>query len=270
MPRYAALSKGIHANCTWRAPTNYAFARTSALVPLSVAELPQAVMAFPVGLFRGHDGVFPAAILSLENGSNLYVTPEGRWLARYIPVELRMHPFRLLQNKQDPGKYVLCIDEDSGLIAQSGSGQDFFNPDGSLTDSMQQVLERLSQHERDREATNRACRLLEQQGLVVPWNISIRTSKGDRHIESVCKIDERSLNALSGREFEALRDTGALSLAYCQMISMQNLPVLGKLAEAHDRHARKTEQLLQATLLQSEISTDAGIDWDAFSSQNHS
>lgn len=267
MPRYVAISKEVHADRAWRRPDNYSFTRAAALAPLVAAELPRAVMSFPVGFFRDNDGFSPAAILSLATGANLFVTPDGHWLGRHVPTLWRAHPFRLIPNSQDPEKLVFCFDEDSGLAGNETAGQPFFDATGNLAEPTRQVLELLSQHEQSRQATMAACAVLHKQGIIQPWEITIKTGQEERRVEGVYKIDEAALNQLSGEAFERLRTVGALPLAYCQLISMQHLATLGKLAEVHAVHAQKTEKMLQATLPQAETG-DIAIDWNLFSQQN--
>ena len=50
-------------------------------------------------------------------------------------------------------------------------------------------------------------------------------------------MDEAALNALAGEAFLQLRHSGALVLAYTQLLSMQHLKVLGVLAQAHAKAA---------------------------------
>jgi hypothetical protein len=46
-------------------------------------------------------------------------------------------------------------------------------------------------------------------------------------------VDEKALNQLSAEALQALQQSGALQLCYCQLLSMQHLQTLGKLAQAH-------------------------------------
>ena len=51
------------------------------------------------------------------------------------------------------------------------------------------------------------------------------------------QIDEAALNALPDEAFLELRRAGALLIAYGQLLSMQHLPLLGQLADAHAKAA---------------------------------
>ena len=46
-----------------------------------------------------------------------------------------------------------------------------------------------------------------------------------------------ALHALLAEPLKALQQAGALPLVYCQLLSMQHLPLLGRLAQAHSKPA---------------------------------
>jgi hypothetical protein len=56
----------------------------------------------------------PVAVQGLAPGQNLFVAPDGRWLAAYTPAAYRGYPFQLAHAEN--GQQVLCFDEESGLI----------------------------------------------------------------------------------------------------------------------------------------------------------
>jgi len=61
----------------------------------------------------------------------------------------------------------------------------------------------------------------------------------EQAVEGLFRIDEAALNQLPADAFMELRDSGALVLAYCQLLSMQHLPVLGQLAQLHAQAEQK-------------------------------
>lgn len=50
-------------------------------------------------------------------------------------------------------------------------------------------------------------------------------------LQGLFRIDEAAFNALPLEALDALRAAGALPVIYCQLLSMQHLPVLGQLAQ---------------------------------------
>ena len=226
MANYVHIDTKIHAGARWKRPSSYAFASGESIVPLTVHELSRAVMAFPIAFSRLDQGFQPVAMLGLESGSNLFVAHDGGWKGSYVPAMLRTYPFRL-GNAQD-GTRVLCIDADSGLMGNEG--ELLLNGDGSPSPEVATVMQLLNQIEAERLMTLEACSLMEKFGLIVPWEITLQEEGGNRKLAGLYKIDEAALNALSDGDYLALRR--AVPMAYCQLISMQNLQVLGRLRQA--------------------------------------
>lgn len=174
-------------------------------------------------------------MLGLEPGKNLFVAPDGRWLGSYVPSALRGYPF-LLGNTED-GKQLLCVNEAGGLFTDGPEGERFFEDDGSPSQAVKDVLDFLTQVEFNRPATAAACAALQAQNLIEAWPIAVRTEVGKRQIEGLFRVNETAMNALADEAFLSLRQRGALALAYAQLLSMQHLPILDKLHEAHTRAA---------------------------------
>lgn len=230
MPNIQAVSRERHAKRRWQRYANYKFTAADALTPLVVQELPKAMLSMPIGFLAAQDAFVPVVIQGLKPGKNLFVALDGRWVAGYVPAAYRGYPF-VLANTED-GKQVLCIDEDSGLLADIG-GEPFFGEDGQPAKAVSDVLAFLNQIAANRIATQRICALLQQHDLIQPWPIKLQGEEGEQNVEGLYRIDEAKMNQLPAEAFMALRDAGALLLAYCQLLSMQHLPMLGQLVAAH-------------------------------------
>lgn len=224
------ITPSRHAARRWRRNDSYAFAAVRAVVPLVGAELARAIVTFPVALIREGEGFVPAAVLGLEPNRNLLVAEDGRWLGGYVPAALRAYPFAL--GRVEEGQQLLCIDEASGLITDGPGGERFFDDDGKPAEAVRQVMDFLTQVEQNRAATAAACAALQAKNLIEPWPITLTTEQGERKIEGLFRANEAALNAMDDEAFLTLRKTGALPLAYAQLLSMQQLAVLGRFAQA--------------------------------------
>ena len=233
MSTYHAVSRERHASKHWNRYTNYRFAAADSVVPLVAAELPRAVMSLPIALIAQGDGYVPAAVLGLQPGNNVFVTPDWRWAGQYIPAPFRSYPFRLLRSEDE--QQVLCIDEDSGLMTDGASGEAFFADDGQPAQAVLDILNFLTQIERSRVATAVACAALQKHDLVRPWAINLKTDAGEQRVEGLFQIDETALNQLSKEALHEVSQAGALPIAYCQLLSMQHLPLVGQLIEAQTK-----------------------------------
>lgn len=234
MPDIQAITRERHGTQRWVRYTSYNFAATDALSHLVVEEVPKAMLFMPIGFVAAEDAFTPVAIQGLASGKNLFVAIDGRWIGGYIPVAYRCYPF-LLANTED-GKQVMCINEDSGLVSDT-DGEPFFGEDGQPSKAITDVLNILNKVFANRQATQRICAALQKHNLIQPWPIKLQGDGGEQNIEGLYRIDEAAMNALPAEAFMELRDTGALAIAYCQLLSMQHLPLLGQLADAHAKAA---------------------------------
>ena len=64
----------------------------------------------------------------------------------------------------------------------------------------------------------------------------------EAYVEGAWRVDEGRLRALDDAAFLALRQDGALGIAYAQMLSMNRVEVLARLADWH----QKVDQQLAA------------------------
>ena len=233
MSNYQAITRERHGQQRWKRYTNYRFAAADSVVPLAAIELPKAVMSLPIAFIEQGENYAPAAILGLQPGNNLFVAPDWRWIGHYIPALFRSYPFLLAQTEE--GQQILCIDEDSGLVSEGTVGELFFGDDGQPAQATLDILNFLNQLEQSRSVTSSACAVLQKHSLIRPWPISLKTDTGEQQIAGLFQIDETALNQLSQEALHEVRSAGALSVAYCQLLSMQHLPLLGQLIEAQTK-----------------------------------
>lgn len=241
MPHYIPLNKHTHQHAGWRKPADLQFARPRAFVPILLEEMPHLLPTLPLALVAGVAQTPDTpryelvALLSLQPGQNLYLTPDGRWLGGYVPADFRAYPFRLLSDQQ--GRLALCIDQDSGLLGASTEAdtEAFFAQDGTLTHRMQRVLSFLQQCERSRLLTQQAVELLHQHSLIVPWKISRSGGGRADAVEGIFTVDESALRRLPGAALAELQAGNALALAYAQLLSQHRLSHFTKLYDLHNK-----------------------------------
>lgn len=231
MPRYAAISRQQHAGKGWKRYDSYRFAAQDAVAPLVLQELPRALLHFPIAFIRVEEQYLPAAVQGLAPGQNLFVAPDGRWLGGYVPAVYRGYPFALANAAED--QRVLCVDEDSGLVVEAEEGEPFFDAEDNPAEPLRAVLDFLEKVDVNRAVTRTACTALDEAGLIRPWPVKVKTDAGERPVEGLFCLDEAALGGLDAETLKGLQQSGALTVAYCQMLSMQHLQRLGQLAEAH-------------------------------------
>jgi len=248
MTDYHAITRERHGHQHWLKPSGHRFAGGDALCLLVAQELPKAMLCLPIGFIVEGEQFLPVAVQGLTRGQNLLVAADGRWLTSYIPAHYRGYPFLMAPTEQ--GEQVLCIDEASGLLCDSG-GEPFFNEDGTPAKSVLEILAFFNQIEANRQLTRRICAVLQQHGLIQPWLITVHGEQGEQQVEGLFRIDESVLNALTAESLSEVRTVGGLTVAYCQLLSMQHLSTLGTLAHARAHAEAEKARLAQASLFQS-------------------
>lgn len=220
MANLHAVSRDRHQEKKWIKNTNYLFAKNDAFCPISSEEVSKAALSLPLA-FSSHDGA-PSLIclLGLEQAKNLLIDDYGNWLIHYIPNAFHCYPFSLFKNED---KYLLCIDEDIALSPDNETGEEFFTEDGEPVQLLQDVLNFLSRHANSLAGTLKLCQQLEDVGVIEPWNIAYNLAGKNRKIQGLSRINESALNVLDPEQFIQLRNSGALALAYAQLLSMGNI-----------------------------------------------
>lgn len=243
MPNFQAISLARHGQKRWHNNSGYTHAAHEAVAPLVMAEMPKAMLTLPLGFIEESGTYTLVAVLSLLPGKGLFVSQNGSWAGDYIPAVFRGYPFRLARTEE--GQQVLCIDEESGLISDGPSGERFFNEDETPAKSVLDILGFLNSVEQNRVQTMAACAALQKHNLIRPWGITLKTESGEQAINGLFQIDEAALNQLPAEALFEVRNAGGLSVAYCQMLSMQHLPLLGQMIEAHGKAAAQSQSALQ-------------------------
>jgi hypothetical protein len=232
-PDFHPVTPDRHGSSWWHAPSSYSWAAGDAVVPLVGSEITRAALHLPVAFMRtSNDEFMLFAVVGLEPGVSLFVAHDGTWTGGYVPAALRSRPFALLP--LEDGRRVLCIDEAGGRVSpeQSNSGHPFFSEGGKLSASLQQFMDFLSAVEESRLWVRKACVALAAHGLMAPWEIELKTDNGIRRLDGLFRADEAKMNTLAGDAYLELRGTGAVALAYAQLLSGPHIQALGQRASA--------------------------------------
>lgn len=249
MAQWQALSKSQHPNAGWLPYTDYHFAAGDVFSPLLAAEIPHAVACYPIAFTQNVEGYQLVALQSLQPGVNLYVNSQGQWLAPYVPSWYRSHPLRLLPS--DTGEQLLCIDVESPLFRTQMEGeQRFFDAQGEITPALQKVIEFLQQCRNNQTVTQTLVNALAAAGLIAPWALELDMGKTQpTPVAGIFHIDEVALQNLPGERLAPLAQSGALAIAYAQLLSAP------RLADFSKRYQHRAQD--QARQVSDEINLDA-------------
>jgi hypothetical protein len=241
MANYQVVSHADHAHMRWSKFTDYTHAGSEAIAPLVFQEFPAAARYLPLGFMEADGNYVPVAIQGLQPGRNLLVAADGRWLGGYVPAKYRSFPFTLA-NSED-GQQVLCVDAESGLLTSTSEGEALFDEDGQPSMATQKILAFLSAIAANRQTTESVCAVLRKHDVIQPWPIKIATKSGHLDVGGLFRIDENTFNTLPIDALDEIRKVGALPVVYLQLMSMQNLSLLGRLADMHASNESKLQSL---------------------------
>lgn len=210
----------------------YHIAIDDMVAPLALHELPKAMLHMPLAFAKLQGQLTPVAMQALTRGHNLFVAPDGRWIGKYLPVCYRFQPFALATLDDD--RQVLCCDDASDLLSET-DGEPFFDEQMNRSGAITHILNILGQHANNRKLTLEVCAMLDELGLIAQWPVKLQDEATDKQgvIAGLFRIDEQALNELPADKLAKVRECGALPLIYCQLLSMQHVPMLGQLSQAH-------------------------------------
>lgn len=225
MSTIVPVSSAQHGKKSLLPLSSFDFAKQQNLIPVVASEFPQVAREFPIVFVENKEkyGVF--ALCGLLNDKNLFVDADGRWGADYVPATLRRYPFVFAKGEDDKG-YILCIDEDSGLLADEG-GTPLFNAEGEKEPALDKALSFVSTYQQAAIVSEKLCDLVQEHDLLKPLNIELKGQDGKAvKINGLLTVDEVKLNALSDDLFLTLRQGGFLSLIYAHLLSLGSLNLL--------------------------------------------
>ena len=238
MTRLVPVDRSTHSQRVWRRWANYKFAAQEPLAPIVLAEAVHVGAWMPIAFIQQGGRYVLAAVMSPIPKQNLFIGPDGQWLGGYVPSPLRGYPFRL-GRPEGSEQMTLCIDEDSGLVADADEkGENFFTADGKPAPALAQLMEFLRQIEANRMATDLAVASLAEAGVIEVWPLEAEVDGKRSAIKGLHRINEAALSALDDEAFLKLRKTGALRLAYAQLMSMAQIVRFAQLAQLKQQLAQ--------------------------------
>lgn len=234
-----ALSAARHSDVCIEANDSYAFSAAVNAVPLMAVEFPRASAEYAI-VFTAHgDDVMPAVVLGVRNEQNLYLSPDARWKADYIPAFIRRYPF-IFSSSADGKTLTLCIDESHPGVNREGRGHSLFTDDAKPTPYVEKVLDFLQEFQAQFERTRAFCHRLKELQLLEPMQANVTTPDGEKlSLGGFLAVSREKLRTLDGETLEKLAKNDELELLYLHLSSMQNF------SEVKDRLIGTPKETLQ-------------------------
>ena len=201
---------------------SYAFSAGVNAVPVLAAEILRAATEYAVVFTAVGDDVMPAVVLGVKGDQNLYLGPDGKWNAKYVPAFIRRYPF-VFSTSADQRTLTLCVDEAYPGLNTQGRGQRLFGDDGKPTPYVEQVLAFLKEYQAHFVRTQQFGRRLKESGLLEPMQAKVTTPGGATlSLTGFLAVNRAKLRDLPAEQLAAMAKTDELELLYLHLYSMRN------------------------------------------------
>lgn len=207
------------------------FVRGAVSTSIGTAELAAACTEFPCVMARSGPARWSLlAITGLEAGKNLFVGPQGEWLASHLPSTLATWPFRLVAQGAEPGRFLVAVHTPA---LSTDKGEPLFDASGNESAWLQEQLRLLSAVDASMNETSRQIELLEKAGLLQERTFQAVLADGrDVELNGFWAVDELKLGQLDAATVHELHTSGALVLATLHLLSLRRLRALVSRASA--------------------------------------
>jgi hypothetical protein len=227
----APVNKDLHGSKKIKQVHGFNFASQFHIASVMVHEFVRASGFYPIVFLEDQEqDIFrPVALLGLDAGENLYVNPEGKWEASYIPAIIRRYPFALARTDQE-NQFTVCIDEGSELINEE-EGTPLFNEDGTPAEVMENVKRYLGELQQMEVFTQAFCKHMGELNMFTPLNMRVRKEQQVKNIAGCYVVNEERLNNLSNDRFLELRKRRYLAPVFSHLTSLAQIERLVKLKD---------------------------------------
>lgn len=227
------VSYGRHGQRFWRRFTSFGFAAGLCDCAVVFSEIMPVAAAFPMVFRTDGSKTTPVALLSVTpDGPNPFVSPTGRWLASYVPSDLRCFPFYAGQNG-DSDHVQLMVDEATGFVTDDPQDMPFFTSDEGFAQDVRAAHDFLSRRHKDAQKTQAICDLIEQTGLFQPQG-----AVDGHHLPGSFKtIVGARLEKLPQAQKTLLLNSGAMQMIHAHQVSMSHYRWLSQIQRADNMQA---------------------------------
>lgn len=218
------INVGSHGDVSIKPATSFDFSRGINAIPIVAAEFHSAAQDMAIVFTGDDDEAVPVALTALKPNENLYLDNEGRWTGRYVPAFLRRYPF--IFARSDADTMTLCLDEGYSGINREGRGERLFDTDGNRMQYLENMLEFVTQYQRQHIVSHEFCKRLANLGLLEAATLNATVKDGEiRRLIGFQVINRNKFKALPDAELLKMFRSDELELCFLHMHSLQNLGI---------------------------------------------
>lgn len=220
-----ALDREQHKTLKIKPADNLNFAGDATALPIVSGEFVEVARQQAIAFLRVDGGaILPVALVGLPGGKNLFVDADGKWDAPYIPAFVRRYPFVFAET--GPEQLTLCIDRDYEGFDEN-EGAPLFGEDGEPDAKVKDVLNLLSEFQRQHLLTQQFVERLDHAGVLVESDASASLTDGrSLSLQGLLVVDEEKFRALPEATLNEWFRSGDIGLVYAHLLSLGNLLAL--------------------------------------------
>lgn len=218
-----ALNRESHCNLKFTPSDKFRFSREINSVPLTGIEFFEVSRDLPIFFSRSETGQYlPLALLSLRNNQHAQIDEVGVWQGNYVPAFIRRYPFAMTDNQ------TVCFDAECDQFSEQ-DGQPLFNENGENSETLNNVLQFLTNFDKSFKVTREFCDALAEQGLFKPFDIQVMGGDGKPvRLEGLHAVDETKLLGVDAEQVQHWFKSGQLAWIYAHLHSLGALRQLSK------------------------------------------
>jgi hypothetical protein len=226
--RVVGVNPGPHGALRLDRGAGYGFAAGSATIPLGLGEVALAARHYPV-VFAGGPVPMPVALVGLDEGGNLFVGPDGAWVAgAYVPAYVRAWPFLVVEDPQRQATYVAM--EEGAACLGTEAGEKLFE-DGKPTRVLSEAAQFCAALRENLAAAASFARGLDEAGLLQEEEAQVTfTGGGSARVRGFRLVRQDRLDQVADETFLDWRRRGWLGPVYAHLHSAGNWARLVDLA----------------------------------------
>jgi hypothetical protein len=203
---------------------NFAFAAPANVLPLTFAEVGQALRHYPVVFIAEGETIGLVALTGIGNSGNRFVDANGEWrTGTYIPAYVRGYPF-IAVRPAEGAEPVLAFDPLAADFKHA-KGQLLIAADGMPSEQMKGIVAFHGEYHQLAERTQMMTKALKDAGVLEEGSLQLQPNEGGeaQRIGGFLVVSESKLKALPADALKKLLEADALGLAYAQLFSMGSL-----------------------------------------------
>ena len=216
------LSSEAHANYKVRPQETAPFLVGQHAIPVTVDEFPLVQRFMPI-VFTVGEAPIPIALMGLNEGVNVFMSPDGRLNddTIYVPAYVRRYPYMLARLRPDADELSLCFDPSSPTIGAFEDGDPLFT-DGQPSELTQNILKFNENFEQAAARTGQFMKEIKELNLLMEGEVTIQHDRLEQPFvyRGFQMIDEKKLSELRGDQLRKISQSGMLPLLYAHLFSL--------------------------------------------------